>query len=242
MPDESGWTGTLAFGTVMIPVKVVPAAAEQPMSFHFLHDEDNARLERRMVCRRRQTRPPGARYKRLRDTAGRVRHGHRGGARIARARAFPGNSPSRVRRRSVDRSALLRPPLLPDAAGRGRAIRSVCAGARPDGQGWDSRARGLGPRTDRDRPQPGRRADAADASTRRGTRGPCGRGAKGGRGRPREASAGDGRHQGALTSVAARTIPRQVRRESDGAHPRQGNPPRRCARAGTRAGRARGRV
>lgn len=50
MPEEYEWRGTLAFGMVMIPVSVVPAASDEAVSFHLLHDEDNARLEKRMVC------------------------------------------------------------------------------------------------------------------------------------------------------------------------------------------------
>jgi DNA end-binding protein Ku len=46
------WTGTLSFGLVAIPVGVVTAVRSGKVAFHLLHDKDNARLERQMVCPR----------------------------------------------------------------------------------------------------------------------------------------------------------------------------------------------
>jgi len=40
------WTGTISFGLVNIPVKLHTAVREQTISFHMLHDQDNARLKR----------------------------------------------------------------------------------------------------------------------------------------------------------------------------------------------------
>jgi len=44
------WTGAISFGLVNIPVKLFPAIHENTIHFHMLHDEDNARLQRKMVC------------------------------------------------------------------------------------------------------------------------------------------------------------------------------------------------
>lgn len=44
------WTGSITFGLVTIPVKLLTAVREENVSFHMLHDEDHARLQRKMVC------------------------------------------------------------------------------------------------------------------------------------------------------------------------------------------------
>jgi DNA end-binding protein Ku len=44
------WTGTISFGLVNIPVKLHTAVREHHLSFHMLHDQDNARLKRKMIC------------------------------------------------------------------------------------------------------------------------------------------------------------------------------------------------
>jgi DNA end-binding protein Ku len=44
------WSGTISFGLVNIPVKLFTAVREQRLSFHMLHDQDNVRLRRKMVC------------------------------------------------------------------------------------------------------------------------------------------------------------------------------------------------
>lgn len=44
------WTGTISFGLVNIPVKLHTAVREQRISFHMLHDQDNTRLRRKMIC------------------------------------------------------------------------------------------------------------------------------------------------------------------------------------------------
>lgn len=44
------WTGTISFGLVNIPIKLHTAVREQRISFHMLHDQDNVRLRRKMVC------------------------------------------------------------------------------------------------------------------------------------------------------------------------------------------------
>lgn len=47
---RSLWRGAINFGLVTIPVKLFPAVREQGIAFHMLHDEDHARLKRKMVC------------------------------------------------------------------------------------------------------------------------------------------------------------------------------------------------
>lgn len=48
--QRSIWTGAITFGLVTVPVKLYPAVREENISFHLLHDQDHARLKRRMVC------------------------------------------------------------------------------------------------------------------------------------------------------------------------------------------------
>lgn len=50
MPSpRSMWTGSLSFGLVNIPIKLLPAVKEQRVAFHLLHDQDMVRLKRKMV-------------------------------------------------------------------------------------------------------------------------------------------------------------------------------------------------
>ncbi|HXE55792.1 MAG TPA: Ku protein [Tepidisphaeraceae bacterium] len=44
------WTGTITFGLVNIPVRLHTAVREQRIAFHMLHDQDNVRLRRKMIC------------------------------------------------------------------------------------------------------------------------------------------------------------------------------------------------
>ncbi len=47
---RSIWTGSLSFGLVNIPVKLVTAVREERVAFHLLHDQDKVRLKQKMVC------------------------------------------------------------------------------------------------------------------------------------------------------------------------------------------------
>jgi DNA end-binding protein Ku len=44
------WSGSISFGLVNVPVKLFLAVKEQRIQFHMLHDQDHARLQRKMVC------------------------------------------------------------------------------------------------------------------------------------------------------------------------------------------------
>jgi DNA end-binding protein Ku len=44
------WSGSISFGLVNIPVRLFTAVREQRVAFHLLHDQDKARLRRRLVC------------------------------------------------------------------------------------------------------------------------------------------------------------------------------------------------
>jgi DNA end-binding protein Ku len=44
------WSGTISFGLVAIPVGLTPAVRDAGPRFHMLHEKDNARLRRVMVC------------------------------------------------------------------------------------------------------------------------------------------------------------------------------------------------
>ncbi|CAN5661705.1 Ku protein [soil metagenome] len=48
--SRSMWSGSISFGLVNIPVKLFVAIREKNIHFHMLHDQDHARLQRKMVC------------------------------------------------------------------------------------------------------------------------------------------------------------------------------------------------
>lgn len=54
MPNETTsramWSGAITFGLVTIPVKLHTAVRDHDIDFHMLHDQDHARLKRKMVC------------------------------------------------------------------------------------------------------------------------------------------------------------------------------------------------
>jgi DNA end-binding protein Ku len=50
MASRSLWTGSITFGMVNIPVRLFVAVREKAIAFHMLHDQDNVRLQRKMVC------------------------------------------------------------------------------------------------------------------------------------------------------------------------------------------------
>src|SRR3954451_644717 len=43
------WSGSISFGLVNIPVRLFTAVREQRVAFHLLHDQDKARLRRKIV-------------------------------------------------------------------------------------------------------------------------------------------------------------------------------------------------
>lgn len=47
---RSIWTGSLSFGLVNIPIKLITAIREERVAFHLLHDQDKVRLKQKMVC------------------------------------------------------------------------------------------------------------------------------------------------------------------------------------------------
>ncbi len=50
MATRSIWSGSISFGLVNIPVRMVTAVREEPVRFHMLHDQDQVRLQRKMFC------------------------------------------------------------------------------------------------------------------------------------------------------------------------------------------------
>jgi DNA end-binding protein Ku len=44
------WSGSISFGLVNIPVKLYLAVREKRINFNMLHDQDHARLQRKLVC------------------------------------------------------------------------------------------------------------------------------------------------------------------------------------------------
>ena len=47
---RSIWTGTISFGLVNIPVKLITAVKSTDIRFHQLHEKDGVRLKQRLVC------------------------------------------------------------------------------------------------------------------------------------------------------------------------------------------------
>src|SRR5258706_14480318 len=50
MASRSLWTGSITFGLVNIPVKLFVAVREKNIQSHMLRDQDNVRLQRKMIC------------------------------------------------------------------------------------------------------------------------------------------------------------------------------------------------
>lgn len=44
------WSGSVSFGLVNVPVKMVTATSSKDVRFHQLHDEDNGRISQKRVC------------------------------------------------------------------------------------------------------------------------------------------------------------------------------------------------
>jgi DNA end-binding protein Ku len=44
------WSGSISFGLVNVPVKLVSATSAKDVRFHQLHDEDGARIQQKRVC------------------------------------------------------------------------------------------------------------------------------------------------------------------------------------------------
>ncbi len=44
------WTGSISFGLVNVPIKLVSATAPKDVRFHQLHSSDNARIQQKRVC------------------------------------------------------------------------------------------------------------------------------------------------------------------------------------------------
>jgi DNA end-binding protein Ku len=47
---RSMWSGTISFGLVNIPVRLIMGTRKKDVHFHLLHEKDNARLQRKYVC------------------------------------------------------------------------------------------------------------------------------------------------------------------------------------------------
>lgn len=49
MPRRAIWTGSISFGLVNVPVRLFTATRDEGVRFHLLHDQDKARLQRKLV-------------------------------------------------------------------------------------------------------------------------------------------------------------------------------------------------
>jgi DNA end-binding protein Ku len=55
MASQGIWSGTISFGLVAIPVRLVKAIEPGRLSFHLLHKKDYSRLSRKMFCPEEKT-------------------------------------------------------------------------------------------------------------------------------------------------------------------------------------------
>jgi len=44
------WSGSISFGLVNVPVKLVSATSPKEVRFHMLHDKDGGRIQQQWVC------------------------------------------------------------------------------------------------------------------------------------------------------------------------------------------------
>ena len=44
------WSGSVSFGLVNVPVKLVTATSPKDVRFHQLHDADHGRVQQKRVC------------------------------------------------------------------------------------------------------------------------------------------------------------------------------------------------
>jgi DNA end-binding protein Ku len=58
MAVQGIWSGTISFGLVAIPVRLVTAVESGRVSFHLLHNKDYSPLRRRMFCPKEETTVP----------------------------------------------------------------------------------------------------------------------------------------------------------------------------------------
>ncbi len=49
MARRALWTGSISFGLVNIPIRMYNATQDRSIHFHLLHDQDKARLQRKLV-------------------------------------------------------------------------------------------------------------------------------------------------------------------------------------------------
>src|SRR6476660_7592286 len=49
MARRAIWSGSISFGLVNIPIRLYNATVDRDIRFHLLHDQDKARLQRKLV-------------------------------------------------------------------------------------------------------------------------------------------------------------------------------------------------
>ena len=235
------WSGSLNFGLVNVPVRLMSAVRDLDLHFRQLHAKDDTPVETRRVVLRGGRRGP------LRGHRQRVRRtsiAHRRGAQRRRPEEDQDDRDRGLRQARGDRPDLLRPPVLPRPRGRDRRHRPRLPPAgRGDGPHRPRRARALRPAHEgvpgRD-PRPRAGADALDDALPR--RGPPDRRHPGrrraheeGRGRARgEDDRGDDRRlgpdrlRGRVPQAAAGDRAQEAQgRRDQGAQGRTSRPPRR---------------
>jgi len=55
---RSIWSGSISFGLVNIPIKVVTATTDKDIHFHMLHEKDGARIKFKRTCAKEETEVP----------------------------------------------------------------------------------------------------------------------------------------------------------------------------------------
>jgi len=44
------WTGSISFGLVSIPIRLMPAVSTKEIHFHMLHAKDGSRVHQQWIC------------------------------------------------------------------------------------------------------------------------------------------------------------------------------------------------
>ena len=124
------WSGAISFGLVNVPVRMYSAIEEKDLHFHLIHEPDNGRIGYQKFCKKEEKLVPEDEIVKAFETS-KDKHvdPHRRGLRLGEGRGCEDDRHLRLRPLRRDRSDLLRPHLLPRAAGRCRE------GLRADARG-----------------------------------------------------------------------------------------------------------
>ena len=126
------WSGAISFGLVNVPVRMYSAIEEKDLHFHLIHEPDNGRIGYQKFCKKEEKLVPDDEIVKAFETS-KDKHVVLTDEDFEAVKAEGVQDDRHLRLRPLrrDRSDLLRPHLLPRAAGRCRE--GVRADARGDG-------------------------------------------------------------------------------------------------------------